>query len=408
MKLFNQYKGLRKEIYILFICKLIDNMGSMVGPMLTLILSTKIGLNAKEIAIISTVFMIIGLPITLIGGRICDRFNKKLILNVGDLTSSLIYIVCGFIGINKISIFLYYIGSIIQNAESSTYESLVADFSVGEDRDKASSLLYLGLNLGLMLAPTLGGLLLENHARLLFFISGISQLLSIIVFDIFVKDTTPIVDNNNKYENKISSTSTIKILKQNKIVTIYIAILSLSWVVYNMWGYIMPISLTDVQGSKGSIYYGTMNSLNCIIVVLCTVPITKLIMKYTSINRAMIGNTLEALGFLIFVIFIKTPFMYYVAITVFTLGEITNTITTTPHITKRIPINYRGRILAVSDFFFALFCAIGEFIVGFVYDEIGMIPAWTIIFVTSIITLIAYQLIKKPDRKQFPDLYKEK
>lgn len=408
MRLFSQYKGLRREIYVLFVCKLIDNMGSMIGPMLTLILSSNLGLNAKEIALISTIFTVVSLPISLIGGKICDKYNKKLILNIGDIVTSLIYIACGLIGINMCTLIAYYIGSLLQAAESATYSSLVADFSIGEQREKASSLLYLGLNLGMVLAPTIGGFLLKDHANLIFLLNGVFQLISIIIFDIFVKDTTAVIDTDNKYENESTSDSTLKILKENKIITLTLIVMAISMAIYNIWGYLIPLSLDDVNPSYGSIYYGTMSSLNCAVVVLFTAVITSFIENLTTMNKMILGNICEIGGYIIFVLFIHNTFVYYISIIVFTFGEIINTITTTPHLTKRIPINYRGRILSLSDTLYFFFNAIIQFIAGSIYDSYGMYQSWILVILIGLATVIAYQLLKKPDEKAFPDLYNKK
>ena len=44
--MFKQYKGLRKELYVLFFGRVMTNLGSMIWPMLTLILN-KTGKNVK-------------------------------------------------------------------------------------------------------------------------------------------------------------------------------------------------------------------------------------------------------------------------------------------------------------------------------------------------------------------------
>ena len=407
MKFINQYKGLGKEIYVLFVCKLIDNLGSMIGPMLTLILSSKLGMKATEIAIFSTIFMIISLPVQLLGGKICDKFNKKLVLNIGDISTSILYIVCGLMGISKTTIIIYYLGSLIQQVESPVYESLVADFSIGEKREKAYSLLYLGLNLGMMLAPTIGGFLLNDYAELIFIFNGIFQLISIVIFDIFIKNTTAQIDSENKYEEKVDDLSTFTILKQNKVIFYFIIIFSFSIFAYNMWSFLMPLTLNSIQGELGSIYYGTMSTMNCIVVVLFTAPITSFIIRMIAIDKMILGNALELIGFVIFVMFVNVPFMYYIAIVLFTFGEIINTITTSPYLTKRIPINYRGRIYAACNFFNAIVIAIGQYVIGIVYDNYNMIVSWSIVFVIYIITILIYQLLKKEDRKAYPDLYEK-
>ena len=406
MKIINQYKGLGKEIYVLFVCKLIDNMGSMIGPMLTLILSTKLNMKASEIAVFSTFFMVLSLPVSLIGGKICDKFNKKLTLNICDITTSILYIGCGIAGISKTTIIIYYLGSLLQQIEDPVYESLVADFSISEKRDKSYSLLYLGLNLGMMLAPTIAGLLLKDYAEYIFVFNGVFQLISIIIFDICVKDTTAIIDSNNKYEEKSDNVSIITILKKNKVILYYICIFSLSIFAYNMWGFLMPLSLNATQGEYGSIFYGTMSTLNCIVVVLCTAPITSYISHMISINKMILGNVLELVGFVIFIMFIRIPFIYYIAIIVFTLGEITNTISSSPYMTKRVPINYRGRIYSACNFISAIIIAIGQYSVGILFDKYSMFISWSFVFLVYIVTILAYQNLKKYDRKAYPDLYK--
>ena len=70
--MFSQYKGLRKELYILFIGRIMTNMGAMIWPMFTLILNRKLGLNATVIAACMVIFSLVNLPVSLIGGKLAD------------------------------------------------------------------------------------------------------------------------------------------------------------------------------------------------------------------------------------------------------------------------------------------------------------------------------------------------
>ena len=49
-KLFREYKGLRRENYILFFGRLMTNLGAMIWPVLTMILDQKLGMSAEKIA----------------------------------------------------------------------------------------------------------------------------------------------------------------------------------------------------------------------------------------------------------------------------------------------------------------------------------------------------------------------
>ena len=66
MTVFNQYRGLRREIYILFFGRIVTNLGSMIWPVMTMILSQKLGLSAAEISYFFVGSSIIMLPASLI------------------------------------------------------------------------------------------------------------------------------------------------------------------------------------------------------------------------------------------------------------------------------------------------------------------------------------------------------
>ena len=83
MHFFSQYRGLRRENYVLFFGRIVTNMGSMVWPMLTMILNQKLGMSAGNIAILTAVFGILMMPATLFGGKLVpvgtvDRHLEKL------------------------------------------------------------------------------------------------------------------------------------------------------------------------------------------------------------------------------------------------------------------------------------------------------------------------------------------
>ena len=55
MRLFDQYKNLRRENYVLFFGRVVTNLGAMVWPMLTLIMNQKMGMSASTVAVVMVV-----------------------------------------------------------------------------------------------------------------------------------------------------------------------------------------------------------------------------------------------------------------------------------------------------------------------------------------------------------------
>ncbi|QFJ54583.1 MFS transporter [Pseudobutyrivibrio xylanivorans] len=188
MKLFSQYKGLSRANYILFIGRIVTNMGAMIWPMLTLILNKKIGFNATETALFTIFSGILFLPANLLGGHVADRFNKKRVIIYCDIMSIVLFVISGFLPLSIFSICVLLVGAFFQTLEGPAYQALVADITPAEKREKAFSLLYLGANIGLILSPTLAGLLFNNYLWLCFIISGLSISVSTVLIGLFVKD----------------------------------------------------------------------------------------------------------------------------------------------------------------------------------------------------------------------------
>ncbi len=405
MKTVNQYKGLQKEVYVICACTVIDELGSLIGPMFTLILSVIIGLNATQIAAWALIFSIFSMPAGLLGGKMADKYNKKLLINICDITSSIIFIVCGLFTLSKTSIIFYLFGTLLQKIESPSYNVLIGDITTVKDRDKAYSLKYLCKNLGCMMAPVIGGFLLKNNANLIFIISGIMQLLSIIVFDICIKETRTTADKDNKYEAIKDDTNFFNVLKNNKIVFYFILITAFTILCYGQFTYILPLEFSKAYGDTGSIIYGTVSSVNCITVLVITSFVTNFISRFTTLDKMALGEVFELFGFIGFVLFIKSPLICYIACFVFTIGEIIETITSSTFYINRIPANYRGRISSFRDVSITMVAAVGNLLFGKLYDNFGSV-SWIVILSVIVLCVIGFRKLEISDKNQYPNLYK--
>ena len=91
-QLITQYGGLKKEIYILFIGKLVTAMGSFVWPMLTFFLTTKLGLSDGVSTLLIATASILSFPAALQGGKLADRFPRKNIIILFDCLTVSLYL----------------------------------------------------------------------------------------------------------------------------------------------------------------------------------------------------------------------------------------------------------------------------------------------------------------------------
>ena len=408
MKLLSQYRGLRREIYILFFGRMVTNLGSMIWPVMTMILNQKLGLTASEISYFFVGSGVIMLPANLIGGRLADRFNKKWLIVVCDLVSIVCYVISSAIPLGYGTIALFVVAGIFQSVEYPAYDALFADLSATKDRERAFSLGYLGANLGLVLSPTIAGLLFKNYLWLSFLISGISIALSTVLIALLVKDVTPVEDQGEEtaYQQKKEGAGVLTILKENPLLILYLLCGAFYSAAYGQYGYIMPLDMASVHGEDGAVIFGTVSSLNCITVVLFTPLITRLFAKMRETGKILTGRLLIAGGYLIFLLLLGHIPAYYLAMLVFTWGEIFSTVAEGPYISSRVPASHRGRINGVMSLSYALVRGVLELTVGQLYDRAGSGWTWTLILAVTLLSAGAAAALKLLDRKAYPKLYR--
>lgn len=403
----SQYRGLRKENYILCFGRLVTAMGSMVMPMMTMILNQKMGMSAEHIAWVIAASGIVTLPANLVGGRIADRFNKKMNIVYLDLVSVVCYIACAVLPLSAVSIVLMFIASAGQSMEQPSYNALVADLTATKDRARAYSLQYLGVNLGFVMAPTIAGFLFQNYLWLAFLISGVSIGCSSILIFLFIKDITPEKDTSQKavYQKEREGESLWTVLKENKLILLYILTLSGYYATYQMYSYLMPIDLARLHGDQGAVIFGSITSVNCVVVIIFTPLITRAFSRASEPVKMICGETLLLMGFAIFLLFSGHIPFYYAAMIVLTWGEISMVTAESPYLTKRVPASHRGRIDGLSSVVRTGITSGYQVLIGFIYQIGASAAAWiAVLAIGSGFVLMAVCLAVK-DQKVYENLY---
>ena len=407
MKLLNQYRGLQREIYILAFGRTVTNLGSMIWPVMTMILSRKLGFSASEISYFFVASSLIMLPANLIGGKFADRFNKKWLIVVCDSVSILCFLICAVIPLGMGTILLFVFAGLFQSVEHPSYDALFADLSTTKDRERAYSLDYLGGNLGLVLSPTIAGLLFKRFLWLSFLISGISIALSTVLIAVLIKDITPVEDTGEEaaYQKKKDGASVFTILRENPLLLLYLLCGALYSAAYGEYGFIMPLDMSSVHGDDGAVIFGTVSSLNCITVVLFTPLITRLFAKMRDTGKMLTGRVLVFAGYMVFLLLLGFIPGYYLAMLIFTWGEIFSVLAEGPYVSTRIPASHRGRINGFMSVAYTAVRGGVDLAVGQVYDRAGSTWAWTLILAVTLAAIALTLILKAADKKRYTKLY---
>lgn len=413
-KFFTQYAGLKQEIYILFIGKLVTAMGSFVWPMLTFLLTTKLGLSDGIATLLIASAGVISMPVALLGGKLADIFPRKYIIVVFDLMTAALYTLAYYLPIGYHTVAIIFFASLFQNAESPAYDALAADYSTVAQRERAFALNYLGFNLGFVVGASLSGILFANHTNLAFLLNGLAVLVSTLLILFFVHRKNAIHDGGSAeesfgiYEEPVEeSLSILHILKERKVVAWVLLIGCFASMANNTVGILLPLQLKEQMGENGAAIYGYLNSLNGFVVILFTPLLTLFLKRMTEIPKSILGLLLFVGGMALFALEGQV-WLLYAGMFIYSVGEVVTVLGQNPYSSRRIPASHRGRIGGVTSVLFSIFFSLTQYGISFILllAEGNYSLLWTIFISCGLVSAFLYLLVYPLDRRTFPDLYR--
>lgn len=414
-KFFTQYAGLKREIYILFIGKLVTAMGSFVWPMLTFLLTTKLGLSDGIAALLIASAGVISLPVALWGGRLADRFPRKYIIVVFDLMTAALYTAAYFLPIGYHTAAIIFFASLFQNAESPAYDALAADYSTVSQRERAFALDYLGFNLGFVVGASLSGVLFAEYTNLAFLLNGLAVLVSTLLILFFVHRKNVVHDGGSaeeclgEYEHPVDENlSILHVLRERRVVAWVLLIGCFAAMANNTVGILLPLQLKEQLGENGAAIYGYLNSLNGFVVIVFTPLLTLFLKRMTEIPKSALGLLLFVGGMLLFAMEGQI-WLLYAGMFVYSVGEVVTVLGQNPYSSRRIPASHRGRIGGVTSVLFSVFFSATQYGISFVLmiAEGNYNLLWTAFISCGLFSAVLYLLVYPLDRKTFPALYRK-
>jgi len=392
--LYKTYEGLPKEIYIISIARFINAAGMFIFPLLTLLLTKKIGLSGAEAGFWIAMSGVSTIPMSIIGGHLTDIIGRKKIIIIPNIIAAILFMSCSFIEPSMLMVYLIIAGGAVLNASFPAMSSLIGDITTPKNRNASFSLSYLGNNLGFAVGPFVGGMLFNNHLKLFFFIDALTTLIAAIIIFAYVKETYFEAKENATSElEKTNTESVFKVLLTRKTLLIF-SLLSFGYhFSYSQWSFLMPIHLESLFTDKGAEYFGILASLNGLVVIIFTPLITALLSKLNDLTNATIGGLLYMIGFGILGFF-EMKFAFVLCVFIFTLGEITLVISTMPYITNHTPVNHRGKINSILNIIMGAGHFIGPVIVGKLLFTISIPSVWKIVSFVVLLSSIGMYILQ--------------
>lgn len=389
LRMFDTYKGLPKNMYIMFGITIINRFGDFVMPFLTMYLTSKLGLTYQIAGIIVTICSLSGIPASFIGGKFADELGRKKTYLIAQVGTALSLLPCAFLKNPVLIVSFLMLSTFFRGAVRPAMNAIVTDILPPHQRKQGFSLQYLGINLGVALGPMVSGFLFENYLPLLFIGDATSSLIAVVLVWKNIKDIRPEKLKETAYTEaeKEEKGNIITALVKRPQIAVFLLINILYTFVYAQCSFSLPLTADYVFGEAGASKYGLLISINAITVLTCTVAVTSLTKNLKSITNIAIAGLFYAVGFGMLGYINSFP-MFILSTIIWTIGEILVVTNNGVYMADNSPSNFRARFNAVSSLSWSIGSSLGTTIAGKVIQELGLKPFWNLTLILSVAGMV--------------------
>jgi len=303
----------------LLICSLtIVVSRAITSPLLTLFVSDKLGLNQQDVGLLLGIAVFIATLLSLYGGYIIDRFEKRRLL-ILSMASSAVGLVLLTVAEN---LYLTTITLIVTETASSLFligsKAILSDNLPVGQRAKAFSLSYTLTNIGYAVGPMLGVLIAGAFASAPFLIAAAIAFFSIFLMTGIAKDPARSPASGQAQ----SFLKTLITLKNDRTLILFTAGCLLSTVVHGRFTFYLSQYLLVTSNPRHTMeIMAALLACNAISVILLQYQIGRFLKREQLRQWIVAGTGLFILGLIGFSL-ADSLVSWCVAMFIFTLGEI--------------------------------------------------------------------------------------
>jgi predicted MFS family arabinose efflux permease len=347
----NNFKGFRREVWILAIITFINRAGTMVLPFLSKYLKENLHFTYGEVGWIMVSFGIGSMLGSWLGGKLSDKIGFYKVMVFSLFTSGVM-----FFGLQYITSFwglcigVFAIMTIADMFRPAMFVSLGV-YAKPENRVRALSLVRLSVNLGFATGPVLGGLIILGMGyQGLFWIDGSTCILAILIFAYFVKEKKKIVEHHDESDLSIGTKSVFK----DKPFWVFLFISFTTAMLFFQIFTTLPLFHHEKFGLS-EFETGLLISLNGILIFMFEMPLVS-ILERKQVNRIKIifvGALLMVISFYVLLIDVWVGILS-IGIVLMTFGEIFAFPFSNAFAMGRAPRGQEGRYMALYTMSFSL------------------------------------------------------
>jgi predicted MFS family arabinose efflux permease len=346
----NNFRGFRREVWILAIITFINRAGTMVLPFLSKYLKEDLHFSYGQVGWVMVCFGFGSMIGSWLGGKLSDKIGFYRVMIFSLFTSGLLFFVIQYVtSFYGLCLAMFSIMIIADMFRPAMFVSLGA-YAKPENRTRALTLVRLAVNLGFAAGPALGGLIIIGVGyQGLFWIDGTSCIVSILIFALLVKEKKkPVTDNHPEAVGKPRSA-----LKDIPFLIFLFSSFSTAFIFFQLFT-TLPLYHKEWYGLT-EVHTGLLMSFNGLMIFFLEMPIVGFFERKSipKIKIILWGSLFMALSFFILLINVWVGILL-VSLLFLTFGEMFCFPFSNSFAMGRAPRGHEGRYMALYTMTFSL------------------------------------------------------
>jgi MFS family permease len=397
-KVYNDYP---RAFWIYNIIVFIDRLGGfMLYPFFALYLTQKFNIGMSTVGILFAIFSLSGMVGSALGGALADRMGRKVVIIISLVLSSLSALGMGFAPTLEIFIAVVAIVGTLSSIGHPAHEAVVADLLPPDKRAEGYGIIRVIFNLAVIIAPPIAGLLIARSYLTLFIVDAAISLISATIVIFALPETKPQAHAHAKPESmKQTFAGYGRVFKDTRFVA-FIGVTVMMTLVYMNMNSTLGVFMRDQHGMP-ALSFGSLLSLNAVIVVLCQFWVARKLEKYKPMLMMAAGSLLYAVGFAMYG-FVPTFALFAVAMIIITIGEMIVSPFQQSMVASFAPEDMRGRYMAVSGLTWSIAFTVGPYFAGLILDSANPNLLWIICGVIGLMATLGFIVLNKVHHSPVP------
>jgi MFS family permease len=397
-KVYNEYPS---AFWIYNLIVFIDRLGGfMLYPFFALYLTQKFNIGMSTVGILFAIFSISGMVGSALGGALADRMGRKVVIIISLVLSSLSALGMGFAPTLGIFIAVVAIVGTLSSIGHPAHEAVVADLLPPEKRAEGYGIIRVVFNLAVIVAPPIAGLLIARSYLTLFIVDAVISLISATIVIFALPETKPQAHAHAKPESMKQTFAGYGLVFKDTRFVAFIGVTVMMTLVYMNMNSTLGVFMRDQHGMP-ALSFGSLLSLNAVIVVLCQFWVARKLEKYKPMLMMAAGSLLYAIGFAMYG-FVPTFALFAVAMIIITIGEMIVSPFQQSMVASFAPEDMRGRYMAVSGLTWSIAFTVGPYFAGLILDSPNPNLLWIICGVIGLIATLGFIVLNKVHHSPIP------